>query len=87
MTADRDLPEASVEALCLWQKCQVVFPDIPSAISPASSMVLAFFTSWLEDVSCSSAGWLRAVYVDRLTSSYLYACLGLPGTEVMDGWC
>lgn len=47
MAADRDLPEASVEAVCLWQEGQVVFPDISSAISPASSMVFAFFTSYV----------------------------------------
>lgn len=44
MTADRDLVKASVEAVCLWQECQMVFPDIPNAISPTSSMVLTFLT-------------------------------------------
>lgn len=47
MAADGDLAKASLEAVCLWQERQMVFPDIPNAISLASSMVLAFFTSYV----------------------------------------
>jgi hypothetical protein len=47
MATDRDLAKASLEAVCLWQERQMVFSDIPNAISPASSMVLAFFTSYV----------------------------------------